>query len=37
MTCCGQSMSRDGSQLVCRKCGGWVDPGAVLARAGGGC
>ena len=27
MTCCGQPMQRDGQQYVCRKCGGWADPG----------
>jgi exosome complex RNA-binding protein Csl4 len=30
-TCCGQPMQRDGSQLVCGKCGSWVDPGVSAA------
>ncbi|MFJ6073677.1 hypothetical protein ACIQFU_23020 [Streptomyces sp. NPDC093065] len=25
--CCGQPMRTSGSQLVCGKCGAWVDPG----------
>jgi hypothetical protein len=25
--CCGRPMDRDGSQYVCGKCGGWIDPG----------
>ena len=27
MTCCGRPMQRDGNQLVCTKCGTWIDPG----------
>jgi hypothetical protein len=27
MTCCGQSMQNQGGQLVCGKCGAWIDPG----------
>ncbi|WP_346094390.1 hypothetical protein [Streptomyces olivaceiscleroticus] len=27
--CCGRAMEQDGSQLVCRKCGAWIDPGVV--------
>jgi hypothetical protein len=33
MTCCGQPMTRDGSQYVCGKCGAWCDPGTVQAPA----
>lgn len=29
MTCCGKPMQRDGQQLVCRTCGGWIDTGAA--------
>jgi hypothetical protein len=29
MKCCGREMVREGDKLVCRKCGGWVIPGAV--------
>ena len=29
MICCGQPMTRDGSQYVCRKCGTWCDPGTA--------
>lgn len=27
-TCCGHPMQRDGSQIVCRRCGAWIDTGA---------
>lgn len=29
MNCCGQPMEKDGPQLVCGKCGGWVQPGVT--------
>ncbi|MBZ6250547.1 hypothetical protein KVH27_19465 [Streptomyces olivaceus] len=32
-TCCGKSMSRDGSQWVCGSCGSWVDPGTASRPA----
>lgn len=30
-TCCGHPMQQQGRQLVCGKCGSWVDPGVALA------
>lgn len=30
-TCCGHPMQQQGQQLVCGKCGSWVDPGVALA------
>lgn len=29
--CCGRKMRREGSQLVCKKCRAWVDPGVTAA------
>lgn len=34
MTCCGKPMTAEGTKLVCRKCGAWVDPGTTTAPAG---
>lgn len=29
--CCGRTMRRDGRQLVCSKCKGWIDSGLQAA------
>ena len=31
--CCGRPMGPEGGQLVCSRCGAWVDPGAVPPQA----
>lgn len=28
-TCCGQPMNPEGGQLVCGRCGAWIDPGTT--------
>lgn len=32
MTCCGKPMKAEGTKLVCRKCGAWVDPGTTAGQ-----
>jgi hypothetical protein len=34
MTCCGKPMQQDGQQLVCGRCGAWIDPGVFVITRG---